>query len=198
MGNGMQLDMFGADEPKPEMPALTLLEDSSPEYKPRTLRNARDADVTVAFAVDFGTHGEKLTRKAAGPRYVPVAFGIDVAEAASKLMDFVQQRRGRTLNVAGNGIYTLKEHNVSQDFANQWVFEVLRLVARDNSLSYVRSGGQTGIDTAGLVAALALNIPAIGLYPKGFRTRGVDKRDVNNDPKALEAKLYNCVQQLTR
>jgi hypothetical protein len=192
----MQLDMFGIEEPEEALPALTLLEHSSSEYKPRTLENAR-ADVTVAFAVDFETAGERLTRKAAGPRYTHASFGSDIADAAATLASFMGPRQAKTLNVAGNGIYTLDQHKVSQLCANQWVYDVLKLVLQRVRLTSIRSGGQTGVDMAGLVAALALDVPAIGLYPKGYRMRGADKREIYSDPGTIEKRLRAYAQKLS-
>jgi hypothetical protein len=192
----MQLDMFGIEEPEKTLPALTLLEHSSSEYKPRTQENAR-ADVTVAFAVDFETPGERLTRKAAGTRYTHADFGSDIEGAAARLTDFIRHRNGKTLNVAGNGIYTLDQHRVSQLRANQWVYDVLKLVLQEVRPVSIRSGGQTGIDMAGLVAALALDVPAIGLYPKGYRMRTADKREIYSDPATIEKRLRAYAAELS-
>ena len=180
--------MFSINEPENVLP-LTLLEDSSSEYKPRTLINAR-ADVTAAFAVDFETAGERLTRKAAGrPRYIDIPFGEDISKSADRLIAFWVSRQAETLNVAGNGIYTLNQHGVTQMVANQWVYDVLKLVSQKVRVTSIRSGGQTGGDIAGLVAALALKIPAIGLYPKGFRMRGADKQEIYSDAGTVEKRL---------
>ena len=192
----MQLDMFSDPGVFNGTPSLTLLEDMSPEYKPRTLKNAREADVTVAFAVDFATAGERLTHRAAGPRYVGIPYGRPVREAATQLEAFLKQKQARSLNVAGNGIYTLNLRRVSQREANQWVYDVLKLATSAVGLRAIRSGGQTGIDTAGLVAALALGIPATGLYPKGFKTRGLDMRDVSNEATTLELMLHSYAAEL--
>ena len=51
-------------------------------------------------------------------------------------------------------------------------------------ISSVRSGGQTGMDHAGLVAGLALGIPVHGHYPKGYRRRdslGIDSNSTENE-----------------
>ncbi|WP_216361005.1 putative molybdenum carrier protein, partial [Comamonas thiooxydans] len=85
--------------------ALSLVAHQSFSYVPRTEENAKSADVTVAIAVDFNTAGERLTRRAAEPRYVAVPYGIDVATAAEILSSFMREHSARTLNVAGNGIY---------------------------------------------------------------------------------------------
>lgn len=171
------------------IPHLRLLTDISYSYVPRTTANAEAADVTVAFAVDFNTGGEKLTRAKAGPRYVGIPFGSDVAAAAEKLADFIIKREGTSLNVAGNGIYTLTEHGVSQARANKWVLDVLALVVKMVKLADLRSGGQTGIDQAGLVAALVLGIPALGYYPKNFRRRNAKGEEFTSTEPAVRKEL---------
>jgi hypothetical protein len=183
----MQMDFFM--EATAPLPALSLIEHNSSDYGPRTGQNAREADVTVAFATDFSTAGERLTHKLAGSKYVGIPYGSDVASAASTLIGFLRKTGGKTLNVAGNGIYTLSADGITQSDADTWVFQVLRAVIAKVSLSHIRSGGQTGVDTAGLVAGLALGVPVTGLYPKGFKRRLANKRDVCSDAVALEAEL---------
>lgn len=190
----MQLDFFS--EPKPAAPAIELLEHAVANYAPRTGENARGADVTVAFAVDYSTAGEKLTHRVAGQRYVAVPYGSDPVEAARQLTRFLRSKGGTSLNVAGNGIYTLTKVGVTQAAANQWVFEVLRQVHADVGLTHVRSGGQTGIDTAGLVAGIALKVPVTGLYPKGFRQRRADQVDVERSVEDLLRELNAAVTRL--
>ena len=51
---------------------MKIIENKSSSYAPRTFANAKSADLTIAFAIDFGTAGEQLTKKAAGQRYVAV------------------------------------------------------------------------------------------------------------------------------
>lgn len=166
--------------------ALSLVAHQSFSYVPRTEENAKSADVTVAIAVDFNTAGERLTRRAAEPRYVAVPYGIDVATAAEILSSFMREHSARTLNVAGNGIYTFAEKGISQAEVNQWVFLMLRAAHAKHSITAIRSGGQTGMDQAGLVAAIAAGIPALGLYPKNFRRR---------NEKGIE--IYSTVPKLT-
>lgn len=190
----MQLDFFSAAaEPFAD---LELIAHSSAEYGPRTAENARAADATVAFAADYETAGERLTHRLAAARYVAVPLLADVAQSAARLLAHLRALEARTLNVAGNGIYTLSAHGISQDEANFWVYQVLARVHQAHPLTRIRSGGQTGVDTAALVAGLALGIPVLGLYPKGFRQRLASKRDVLSDPKALEAEIRLAASRL--
>lgn len=177
---------------------IRLVAHESYSYVPRTGDNARGADVTVAFAVDFSTAGERLTKREAGPRFVAIPFGEEPGLAAEALVKFLAARKGSTLNVAGNGVYTLAAHGVSQDQANLWVFEVLSRVHAQHPLSSVRSGGQTGIDQAGLVAAIALGIPAYGLYPKSFRRRNEEGQEIHSTAAKLEEELLSQAAKLAR
>jgi len=178
------------------IPELRLEAHAAYSYVPRTIENAKSADVTVAFAVDFHTAGERLTKREAGDRYVGIPFGIDVVAAADALAGFLTARGAQTLNVAGNGIYTMAEHGVSQAQANQWVYDVLAQVVARVKLSSIRSGGQTGIDQAGLVAAMALGIPALGLFPKGFRQRNAQGHEMTSYAASIRQELETQASQL--
>ena len=189
----MQHDFFSEEK---NLPRCALLEHPSDGYGPRTADNARLADVTVAFAVDFTTSGERLTHKKAGDKYVAVPYGSDIPEAAEALKRFMQKCEARTLNVAGNGLSTLSKFGVTQETANKWVTAVLTEVLKSVKLRHLRSGGQTGIDTAGLVAGLALGIPVTGLYPKGFRRRLATGVDVASSAGELILDLDSQVANL--
>lgn len=175
---------------------LTLLDHSSPKYSPRTYINAEEADLTVAFAIDFTTQGEKLTRKAAGDRYIGISLEGDVAAAANELIRALKQHDARRLNVAGNGIYTLDKQGWTQSQVNTFVHEVLSRTHAVWPLVQVRSGGQTGIDMAGLIAAEALGIDALGFFPNGFIQRGTDTIDRPHTREAIRAQVAAGVAAL--
>lgn len=181
------------------MSEIELIENASRHYGPRTWANAAAGHVTIALAVDYGSAGERLTHKAAKNRYLRLPLLTqdgqrrDPVENARDLY-----RRLRDLNishpvinVAGNGIYSLSRHGWTQDEANEHVYRVLEKVhthwanapAPDSGgvirtgIGRVFSGGQTGIDMAGLIAGHALGIPVTGHFPNGFIQRGTDKKD---------------------
>lgn len=152
-------------------------------YAARTIENA-SADVTIAFAMDFSTPGERLTKKTVLEQkkiYVP----IDVSNTTNDFTDLHRERSNlivdalknvKTLNIAGNGLYTL----VNYGFINQedvdrccmlylkWSIERLRHLGKFN-LELIRSGGQSGFDEAGLKCAEKMGIPALCLAPKGWK-----------------------------
>lgn len=172
---------------------LTLQEHSSASYSPRTYTNAASSDLTAAFAVDFKTAGERLTKKMAGHRYVGIPLLEDPIEAARTLYRAVRVHNVKTLNVAGNGIYTLCGQGWSQAKINQWIFDVISKVHEHHPLTRIRSGGQAGVDLAGLVAGNALGITTIGYFPKGFIQRGEDKVDREH----LKAEVRDQIERFT-
>ena len=64
---------------------MKIVEHESAQYKPRTVHNAHTADLTVAFAEDFNSAGEKLTKREAGDRYVAIHLSTDPLVAARML-----------------------------------------------------------------------------------------------------------------
>lgn len=177
---------------------LTLRAHRSPTYPPRTFENAGGADLTAAFALDFSTAGEKLTRKAANGRYAALPLENPAVDNARLLFAALRERAVErpTLNIAGNGIYSLAPLGWDQDRVNAYMHAVLSLVHTHWPLGRVVSGGQTGIDWAGAVAATALRIPAAMTFPAGFLQRGLDNRDVPGDVGALRAQAMEQARVL--
>jgi hypothetical protein len=172
-----------------QTPILDIRQHAEPTYAPRTHVNAACAELTVAFAVDYSSHGERLTKKMAGDRYVAIPLEGEPIDAARILYKNLRGRGARTLNIAGNGIYTLKP-TWTQSAVNRWVFEVISLVHQHWPLDSVRSGGQTGVDLAGLVAAHAAGVPRIyALLPNGFIQRGMDKVDRPHTADEIRAQI---------
>lgn len=177
------------------MSELIINEHTSSSYAPRTYHNASQG-CTLAIAIDFNTAGEKLTHKAAKGKIVQVAWGNTVRDAAAGLYTLLKKQYCHIVNIAGNGIYTLKKFGVTQEEANQFVYDVLKLVNTHWPISKVVSGGQTGMDIAGLVAGCALDIETIGQWPKGFIMRFEDGRDVRMTEEKIKAIVYNGVKEL--
>lgn len=158
---------------------LTVMESYSPKFHDRTVENARWADFTVAFAVDFTSPGERLTATAAGNEYLPFDLPHDGAgledDALRRRMAIILSRRLESmtepvrLNVAGSTAADLARHGISQEQADSFVTDVLgRALDEGLVIGELRSGGQSGIDEAGTKAALALGIPASQVVPRGF------------------------------
>lgn len=170
---------------------ITFTTSSASGYRQRTIENAEAADLTIAFATDFSTAGERLTRNAAGRKYVavPLAIGMtaqDLAEYIESAINLHYEAEGKerneipsfTLNIAGNGMQTLAKSGFSQESVNALFSEAFRIVLTHGySFSSVRSGGQTGIDEAGVRAAADNGIPAIVHTTADWRWRGADGVD---------------------
>lgn len=185
----MQLDFF--EQPRPQPALLTIEEHPSSDYAPRTGVNARSADFTVAFATDFDTAGERLTKKVSAS-YLAIPYGQDPIIAGKQLAAMVKSNGG-SVNVAGNGIYSLP---VAQADVNKWLLAVFNEALRHCSITAIRSGGQTGVDQAGLVVGIALGIPVTGLFPKGFKTRGKSGKDATATAGEITELLQHQAVQL--
>lgn len=177
------------------MRELIVNEHTSASYAPRTYHNASQG-CTLAIAVDFNTAGEKLTHKAAKGKIVQVAWGGTVRDAAAGLYVLLKKHDCHVVNVAGNGIYTLQKKGVTQEMTNQFVYEVLKLVNTHWPITKIVSGGQTGMDIAGLVAGCALGIETIGTWPKGLIMRFEDGKDVSLTEEKIKTVVYNGVREL--
>lgn len=171
------------------MSTLTLLEDASSSYAPRTKVNASSADLTVAFATDFTTAGERLTRRVAGVQFVAIDLSWPHLISARYLFQAMRRHQCKTLNIAGNGMYTLVQAGWTEAALDAHLMDIIGKCHEHWPLQAIRSGGQTGVDEAGLVVACALGIDATGLYPKGFKQRTIDGHDVSVDVNTLHQRI---------
>lgn len=173
-----------------------ILEERGIGYRERTRFNASSADLTIAIAVDFETAGERLTRTSAGERYLALPYDGNVISTARTLYRVLHEREAKTLNVAGNSMTHWRLRGIHQRALNQFVFQVLALVHNHHPISHVRSGGQTGADLAGLVAALGLGILATGTFPVGFLQRTAFGDDVHRSKEEIEQEIRKLVKDL--
>lgn len=167
---------------------INLREHSSSSYSPRTWHNAAQG-VTLALAVDFNTAGERLTTKAAAKNGIvhinAKTFANDWIKGARALYTMLKEKDCRTVNVAGNGIYTYDKHGFTQEGVNHMVHVILKQVHEHWPLDHVVSGGQSGADIAGLIAAAHLDIDCTGLWPKGYKMRFENGVDVNHTQQQI-------------
>lgn len=165
-------------------PSTTFSTSSSTSYSVRTRENAEWSDITIALAEDFSTAGERLTQRVAGTKYVShsLSSSNNPQAIADSIYDQIASKgkvKDLKLNIAGNGIYTL---NQPQEYYNNLLTEVLSILqSKGVTISAIRSGGQTGIDEAGIIAAQRLNIPNIVHTTSDFKFRGKDNRDISNE-----------------
>jgi Circularly permutated YpsA SLOG family len=175
---------------------LKIYAHSKASYGARTRYNAEVSDLTAAFALDFTTSGELMTKRAAGHKLVEIPLTLECIEAARVLWKALHHRDAHTLNIAGNGLSTLALHGWSQGRINAFVYMVVAKVAEHWSITKIVSGGQTGADIAGLVAAVILQIPAIGTLPHGFRQRDADGNDHCNTEVTIRNQIGRGVAAL--
>ena len=162
------------------------------------LQTAKLAGAEVVEEERTNARGEKYTTviKVTNPKkgkYIGINLNIisSAKAIATEIYNQIIERNlpiyNIKLNIAGNGIYTLKSEQASYD---KLLTEVLKaLQDKGITISEVRSGGQTGIDEAGIKAAISLGLKASILAPKGYRFRGKDNKDVSN--KELFVKRFN-------
>lgn len=176
---------------------LEIHEHTSPKYPPRTWANAARADLTAAFAVDFTTGGEILTRRAAGAKYIAIKLSTAPMTAAMYLIDFRDRQSPRAvLNIAGNGMHTLGRHLWTQDRVNRWVYHTLKPVHEHEQITHIVTGGQTGVDMAGAIAAVALDIPCTINLPRGFIQRDCKGFDAPHTQEEIAAQVTQGVAEL--
>lgn len=152
---------------------IKFLQHKSSRYPPRTFENA-SADATIAFAFDFNTPGEKLTKEAVitqGKIYksIPAFFSSnDLNQCIEKLNNGTVH----TINIAGNQLATVIKLGFNQFTCDEIVYDFLNLMIKRglrNEINLIRSGGQSGFDESGLKAAVALGIPALCVCPQGWK-----------------------------
>jgi len=192
---------------EPLLPEVTFKESPSTSYRERTIQNITETDITVAFAIDFTTAGEKLTKREGElqGKYIPISLEKDMVyesrydlespeyeqhlnNVSKEIKSFIDLRcQGKDnikINIAGNGIYTLNKHSITQTAADYYLRDVINyvqslLLKEGRKISLIQSGGQTGIDMAGIHAAMMNSIPAKVLVPGGYKIRNEKGQDIS-------------------
>jgi hypothetical protein len=167
---------------------VTFLECKYPGYRTRTKMNAQ-ADATMALAVYFESAGEKLTKNSVleqGKKYIPIdANNFEVSNyRVNRIVSILNQVHAKTLNIAGNGLYTMKNKYTQSDvdlFTYSLLKEVLDHKGLTTRIELIRSGGQTGFDESGIKAAMKLGINALVLAPLGWTFRDINGKDINDE-----------------
>ncbi len=160
---------------------IEIIAHKSASYGPRTYANAHEGDLTIAVAANYNTGGERLTHKAAGDKFLALPLAMPAIEAARLLYRTLRERNltNPVINVAGNGMQTMNRNGFTQEYVNIHMLEILSPVHKHWNIAKVISGGQTGADMAGGIAAHALGIPVKLHFPAGFKQRyadGVDRQ----------------------
>ena len=171
---------------------ITFIEDRCRNYQHRTFINADQSQATLAFAIDYTTAGEKCTMNACRNCERPMFMFVinaqgklgakENSEIIEKCKSSLLENNITSINIAGNGIYTFKKFEVTQDRLNDLVTNLLKyLIDSGCKLEKVRSGGQTGADEAGLVAGDRLGLETLCLCPRGWRFRDEYNNDIQSE-----------------
>ncbi len=128
---------------------LTINEHSSSSYAPRTYYNAKSAQITLAFAVDFHTAGEKLTKKAS-TNYLALDLNEDWIVNARKIYSVLHKNNLTAINIAGNGIYTLKKYGLNQEDVDVYVLNALSKVHQHHIIQKIYTGVKRVLTWLGL------------------------------------------------
>lgn len=181
------------------------------DYPSRTRANA-GADATLAFAVDFKTAGERVTKTAVENKkklYVPIkvpaksksskGFTPD-AKTISSIITELNKAKAKSLNIAGNTLDTMLGAKYSQEDIDQYVYKLLKAVVESpdlkNRIESVVTGGQSGVDEAGAKAASRLGLKTTVLAPKGWRYRDEKGEEIRNEKKFKERFSYTTTKKL--
>jgi len=178
---------------------ITVTDHQSSGYRARTKHNADSAGATVAIAINFDTAGERLTKSVAGDKYFAIPYGTPADVAGLRLAKFMRALGTTTLNIAGNGIYTLNdEKKLTQAEVNTYIHGIIAAAHKLLPITKIVSGGQTGVDIAGAVAAKALGIPAVITLPRGYVQRNELKQDQQVGKAAVEQQITDGAASLEK
>lgn len=152
---------------------LAFEECSASGYPARTVMNARLADCTIAFAINFSTPGETLTRNSvarADKLYASIYAMTAVPEYHYKeIIESIRYYNCRTFNIAGNGIDKFYfSGRFEQHDVDAFVLDSIKKINSETKIEHIRCGGQSGADEAGAKAGIILGIPTLILAPKGW------------------------------
>lgn len=170
---------------------ISFVLDRCSNYQHRTFHNIELSDMTLIFAIDLTTAGEKCTLNFCNTCEKKV-FVFNVKENGrmdtsqqdliSEVVTYIKENKVKSINIAGNGIYTFNKHGISQERVNELVYNLLNyLIEQGCDIETIRSGGQTGADEAGLMAGDKLCLETICRCPKGWRFRNADGQDITSE-----------------
>lgn len=175
---------------------ITFQEHKDPGYAGRTKENA-SAHATIAIASDFFSGGEKLTKRLVLEQdriYIPIDISTQLDLSQQTMERVIESlnsaNKGNildneiTLNIAGNGIYTLRG-KYSQLVLDNYVYFIIGCIINSPLLkvkiAQIRTGGQTGLDEAGAKAGARHGIDTLVLCPRGWKFRDINGTDIADE-----------------
>lgn len=158
---------------------IKFIESNSSSYVPRTLLNAQ-SDITFAFAIDFSTRGEMLTKSSVRrfkKKYIPISLlnlSVDDERCAKICAEI--PNGSKAINIAGNGIYSLPQ---PQEIYDEFIFNIMETLFYMSGCEWttIVTGGQTGIDESGLKFGDKKGFETICRFPMGYRMRLKDNTE---------------------
>ncbi len=148
------------------------------------------------MAANYETAGERLTKNVAGDKYLAIPLDVTPEKGGLRLAKAMRQLDTTTLNVAGNGIYTLAGGGHTQASINQHMHDLIAAAHKLRPITKIVTGGQTGVDLAGAVAAKALGIPAVVTMPRGFVQRDALGKDAQHTAAEIQQQIDDGAKQI--
>lgn len=160
---------------KAEKSKLQIDEVKSHDYGVRARLNAKSGDVTIALSLDFTTPREKIVKEVAGKRYIGALLTSDVSKTSRLLLRKLRADNAKSLNVTGNSISTLLSHDITQDKANAYVYDILSMVHKLYPIRKIISGGSSGVDLAAAISGFVLGIETVVTAPADLKQVTIDQ-----------------------
>jgi hypothetical protein len=158
--------------------SVTILEHHSDKYPPRTFHNAAKSDLTIAFAINFNTAGERLTHKAACGKYLAVSVANPNFNEIGK---YIEINQPKIINIAGNSERTFTDNSIPMTTVRNVIKSVMVYIQSICSITKILSGGQTGADIIGASVGHELEIDVEIMMPKGYIQRNMEGRDIKHN-----------------
>ena len=191
------------EAPRKKSTSSSQFIESTGGYQQRTKENADWSDITLDLTEsDKGSGGRnELTKRVAGNKYIHFKLTdegdntYDADEILAAIEEAGLPTENIKLNIAGSEIGKL---NNDQEVYNEEVTRLLKgLQDLGVIISEIRSGGQTGIDEAGIIAAQRLGIKWSVNAPKGWKFRDSEGED-HEDEEAFKARFGSQTSEWTR
>lgn len=174
-------------------------ESSFTGYRKRTAYNAKHTDLTIAFAFDMSTAGERLTKTLAKSKYLGFKLEslYEFECIAHQIMAKMYDGDIKKINIAGNGIYTVNKFGFKQIHLNVFMIEIFKIILTEFKIEKIYSGGQTGFDLSAGIMAEYLEIPYLMTLPKGYKQRFENGKDIFQTKENIENQIIQNIKELS-
>jgi len=170
---------------------LKINEHMSTGYAARTAFNGKKADLTIAFAVDHTTSGEILTKKVARNYLSINVVNMAPTDIVETIVKKCRDLKVTSINVAGNGMFTMNKHKYTQADVNMFIYVILSRVQSNYPIKKIYTGGQTGVDIAGAIAGYLLNIETEVTFPRYFLQKLASGKTITNTYKQIMSQIID-------